>query len=185
MINKDLVPKNLELQIRVFNFTKYLKKYRKATDVYVLDEISINFLEKFLPDVLNFVEQKDDKMLLGIKAWDKVYQHEMDTARDWLKEKQKEVLQQYNEALFLETWEKYAKGTLSHWEMEALCFYHGDHELKNVSTYKYGLADFNKLQSCEVDYYFKRNGREIPIYKLYRIIGTVIAKNDTKHTVNL
>ena len=185
LINKDLIPKNLELQIRVFNFTKYLKKYRKATNVYVLDEISINFLEKFLPDVLNLVETKEEKMLLDIKTWDKVYQSQMDVAREWLKEHQAEILEKYNQALFLETWEKYAKGTLSHWEMESLCFYHGDHELKNVNVNKYGLADFNKLQSCEVDYYFKRNGREIPIYKLYRIIGTVIAKNDTKHTVNL
>jgi DNA polymerase-3 subunit alpha len=185
LINKDLIPKNLELQIRVFNFTKYLKKYRKVTNVYVLDEISINFLEKFLPDVLNLVETKEEKIILDMKAWDKVYQSQMDVARDWLREHQTETLEKYNQALFLETWEKYAKGTLSHWEMESLCFYHGDHELKDVNVNKYGLADFNKLQSCEVDYYFKRNGREIPIYKLYRIIGTVIAKNDTKHIVSL
>ena len=185
LIKRDLVPKNLELQIRVFNFTKYLKSYRKAGNVYVLDEISLDFLGKFLPGTLDFVEQKNDKMILDIKAWDKIYQHEMDTAREWLKAEQDKVLDEYNQALFLETWNKYAQGTLSHWEMESLCFYHGDHELKYVDYNKYGIADFNKLQSCEVDYYFKRNGRQIPIYKLYRIIGTVIAKDDTKHTVSL
>ena len=69
--------------------------------------------------------------------------------------------------------------------MESVCFYHSVHELKEVNTYKYDLSDFNNLQSNEVDYFFKRKGVDIPIYKLYRIIGTVIAKNDNKHTVNL
>ena len=36
-----------------------------------------------------------------------------------------------------------------------------------------------------VDYYFKRNGRQIPIYKIYRIAGTVIGKNDTRASISL
>jgi DNA polymerase-3 subunit alpha len=37
----------------------------------------------------------------------------------------------------------------------------------------------------EVDYFFQRNGVQIPIYKLHRIAGTVIGKNDTRHSVIL
>ena len=63
--------------------------------------------------------------------------------------------------------------------MDSLCFYHGEHELANVDKERYGIIDFNKLPTePEVDYFFKRNGKQIPIYKLFRIIGTVIAKND-------
>jgi DNA polymerase-3 subunit alpha len=119
------------------------------------------------------------------KDWDKIYQSQMDVVREWLKENYKEILDKYNELLFMETWEKYALGTVSHWEMEALAFYHGDHELKNVDVNKYNLADFNKLESEEIDYFINRKGHQIPIYKLYRIAGTVIAKNDNRHIVTL
>ena len=87
--------------------------------------------------------------------------------------------------LFKEIWDKYASGTTSHWEMESLCFYHGIHELADINTYKYNIADFNELKSNEVDYYYNRRGVQLPVYKLYRIIGTVIAKDDNKHTVIL
>ena len=60
------------------------------------------------------------------------------------------------------------------------------HELKNINTQKYGIKNFFTLSSNpEVDYFFKRNGKQIPIYKLCRIAGTVIGKNDTRHSVTL
>ena len=36
-----------------------------------------------------------------------------------------------------------------------------------------------------VEYFLKRNGKDIPIYKTYKIIGTVISKNDNKSSVTL
>ena len=32
---------------------------------------------------------------------------------------------------------------------------------------------------------FKENGKDIPIYKIYRIAGTVISKNDTRSSISL
>ena len=110
----------------------------------------------------------------------------MDGAREWIKNHHDEILKSYNQLLFKQTWDKYASGSLSHWEMESLCFYYNDHELKTVNTAKYGISDFNELSpEPEVDYFFKRAGVQIPIYKLHKIIGTVIAKNDNKSTVTL
>jgi DNA polymerase-3 subunit alpha len=118
--------------------------------------------------------------------WDKIYQNEMNVARDWLKVHQAETLQEYNTVLFLKEWNKYAVGNLSSWEMDALCFYYNKHELENIDVLKYGITDFFSLSSQPmVDYFFKRNGKDIPIYKTYRIIGTVIGKNDTRSTVSL
>ena len=37
----------------------------------------------------------------------------------------------------------------------------------------------------EVEYFFKRKNKEIPIYKIYRIAGTVISKNDTRSSITL
>lgn len=110
----------------------------------------------------------------------------MDAARDWSKTNQEDVLDRLNTALFLEQWNKYATGNLSSWEMDSLCFYSHTHELANVKKEKYGLMNFTELSTTpEVDYYFKRGGHQIPIYKLYRIAGTVIAKDDNRSTVTL
>jgi DNA polymerase-3 subunit alpha len=185
LVNHNLVPKELELQIRVYNFTKYLKASCKVKEYYQLNDICMQFLQKFLPDTLDKLENINGVFYINQGVWDKIYQAQMDPARDWLKDKQEETLNSYNQLLFKELWDKYASGTMSHWEMEALCFYHGEHELKDVNVYKYNLADFNELKSNEVDYYYNRHGVQLPVFKLYRIIGTVIAKDDNKHTVIL
>ena len=186
LVSHGIVPKELELQIRVYNFNKYIKGLNKTTPYFILNDECLQFLEKFIPDAMNIVLSSDNKnFIMDKKAWDKIYQTLMEPARDWLKNKQEEVLKEYNTALFKEVWDKYAAGNASSWEMASLCYYHGDHELKNVDIYKYNLADFNELQSCEVDSYFKRGGVKIPLYKLYRIAGTVISKNDNRHTISL
>ena len=110
----------------------------------------------------------------------------MDNAREYIKSHQSELLQEYNSILFKRAWEKYAKGNISYWEMESLCFYYHPHELININYDLYGLVDFDNLHyDSEVDYYFKRGGRDIPIYKLYKIIGTVIGKDDTRTSISL
>ena len=184
LVSYNLVPKELELQIRVFNFNKYLKSINKGIigDSYRLNNICISFFEKHLTDVLDNVEEG---FVINKKFWDNFYQTMMDPAREWIKANQSEILETYNQVLFKEIWDKYASGTTSSWEMDALCFYHGEHELKDINVYKYDIADFFKLESNEVEYYFKKGNAQIPIYKLYRIIGTVISKNDTTHIVTL
>ena len=55
-----------------------------------------------------------------------------------------------------------------------------------IDDYRYGIVDFNELSPIpEVDYFFKRGNNQIPIYKLHRIAGTVLAKNDTRCSVML
>ena len=184
LVSYNLVPKELELQIRVFNFNKYLKSINKGIigDSYRLNNICISFFEKHLTDVLDNVEEG---FVINKKFWDNFYQTMMNPAREWIKANQSEILETYNQVLFKEIWDKYASGTTSSWEMDALCFYHGEHELKDINVYKYDIANFFKLESNEVEYYFKKGNAQIPIYKLYRIIGTVISKNDTTHIVTL
>lgn len=186
LIQHNLVPKELELQVRVFNFTKYLKANKKVGKYFAFDDICIQFYEKFMTDYLDELEVINGVTCILQDKWDKIYKKHMDAARDWLKENQESVLAEYNKMLFMESWEKYAKGNISHWEMEALCFYHGEHELAHIDNYRYGIVDFNELSPVpEVDYFFKRGNNQIPIYKLHRIAGTVLAKNDTRCSVML
>ena len=110
----------------------------------------------------------------------------MDAVRQWLKKNQEQVLDDYNTILFQEMWQSCASGNISAWEMESLCFYYHAHELAQIDNSKYGIVDFNALQyEPEIDYFIKRAGKEIPIFKLYKIAGTIISKNNTKSTVTL
>ena len=187
LIEQGLVPKELELQVRVYNFTKYIKANCKVgLQYFKLDVICMSFIEKFLPDVLNLIETINGVFCIKQTVWDKIYQSHMDVAREWLKKNQEEVLKLYNDALFKKVWDKYGKGSISHWEMEALCYYYSGHELENVNPNKYNIVNFFDLNPAgDIDYFWKRGKAQIPIYKLYRIMGTVIAKNDTKSSISL
>ena len=183
LIQKNLVPQNLDLQKNIFMFNKYLKE-NKYSNYYILNtQQSQEFYNKNFDD--NELEIVEGKVAIEQKKWDKIYSKQMDIARDWIKENQQQILKELNTSLFKEIWDKYANGNISAWEMEALCFYYHEHELKNVNKAKYGLYNFNNIPDSEVDYYFKKNGKEIPIFKLYKIAGTVIAKNDVRSSISL
>ena len=141
------------------------------------------FFNRFLSDYADALEVINGTTCILQTKWDKIYQKYMDVARDWLKVNQEEVLNQYNLELFKELWNQYASGNTSKWEMDSLCFYYGKHELAEVNPYKYGVVDFNDLpEEPRVEYLFRN---KIPIYKLNRIMGTVLAKNDSKCSIIL
>ena len=184
LIQHNLIPEDLDFQRRVYNFNKFLKANKKVGKYFVFDDICMNFYEQFYD--IDKLEVINGCTCILQTAWDKIYQVEMDAARDWLKDHQEEMLKRYNQVLFKEEWDKYAQGSISAWEMEALCFYYHDHELKNVDNKKYGLVNFFDLSpNPEIDTVFKRNGKDIPIFKTYKIIGTVINKNDTRSSIAL
>lgn len=162
---------------RVYEFNRYLKdncKYNSNT--YRLDSRAIDFLNS-----IDREELYDNNFLMDTKTWDKAYKSYMDIFRNWMKKDQEKILENLNTAIFMEDWNKYATGNISSWEMEALCFYYHDHELKNVDNFRYNLVDYFSLpEEPIVEKVFKKGKSEIPIYKLYCIAGTVIAKNKDK-----
>ena len=184
LLEHNLIPEELKYQKEVFKFNKYLKANCKKGKYYIFDNICELFYNKNF-DIENLEIINGITCILQTK-WDKMYQNIMDAARDWLRDNQEQTLKEYNTLLFKEIWDKYAKGNISAWEMEALCFYYNEHELKNVNNNKYGIVNFFDLNpSPDISYFFKRNGKEIPIYKIYKIVGTVISKNDARSSVSL
>ena len=184
LIQHDLIPEELDLQKRVFNFTKYLKANKKVGKYFVFDNICEEFYSKYFD--MDLLEVINGLTCIEQTKWEKIYKSTMDKARDWIKENQNEILEKFNTILFKEMWDKYAGKNISAYEMESLCFYYHEHELKNVKMNKYGIVDFNDLSSePAIDYFFKRNGRDLPIYKISKIIGTVIGKNDTRSSITL
>ena len=185
LIQQGLLPDELDFHKKLFEFNKFLKK-RKSNTYYVIDDVAAaEFYEQYFP-IEDIAMLQNGYIFLDQKTWDKTYKINMEEARDYIKSHQQEMLKAYNAILFKEQWDKYAQGSISAWEMEALCFYYHDHELKYIDNAKYGIKDFFSLSPIpEIDYHFKRNGKQIPIYKLCRIAGTVIGKNDTRHSVTL
>lgn len=184
LIQRNLVPEDLTFTKRIYIFNDYLKKNKKVGKYYVFDEACDRFYSQFFN--MELLQVINGYTCILQSNWEKIYQKEMDAARAWLTNNQDSVLKEFNYLLFKESWDKYAEGTISAWEMEALCFYYHEHELININTYRYGVIDFFNLpEDPQVDYFFKRNGKEIPIYKLYKIIGTIISKDDAKSSVTI
>ena len=184
LIQHDLIPEELDLQKRVFNFTKYLKANKKVGKYFVFDNICEEFYSKYFD--MDLLEVINGLTCIEQTKWEKIYKSTMDKARDWIKENQNKILEKFNTILFKEMWDKYAGKSISAYEMESLCFYYHEHELKDVKMNKYGIVDFNDLSpEPAIDYFFKRNGRDLPIYKISKIIGTVIGKNDTRSSITL
>ena len=192
LIRYNMLPEETDEQImarRVYEFNRYLKEITKQDkaaykDYYTLDTRAMNFLNEIGCDDL--ITSDNLAWFINIKKWDKVYQKWMDVFRNWIAENKDNILNNLNSKIFLEDWDKYAKGSLSTWEMEVLCFYYHEHELINVNTSKYGLSNFFELpEDPVVDRVFYKGDKEIKMFKLSKICGTCIAKDKTKSTVTL
>lgn len=185
LIENNLIPKELIFQKRVFNFNKGLKKDCKFNSEYfALHDVYYKFFIKFFDE--DMIEPIDNQLCLNKKAWKKEYDKVMSTAKSYIIENQQELLNKLNGKMDQDAWNKYAAGSISHWEMESLGMYYHEHELSHVKMNMYDIVSFNDLpQNPVVDYTFKRGDTEIPIYKTDRIAGTVIAKDDMHSSISL
>ena len=178
LIDKNLIPTEMQFYAKLFLFNKYLKTCKDGL-YYNLNESAINFIDK------NFnIDIVDDGVRVLQKTWDNVYKKGMDPMREYLKEHKDTMLKQLNDALYNEMAEKYAVGNISKWEMDSISFYYHEHELQKAAN---GYDDFFKLsEEPEIEYSFIGNGgQEVRIYKLFKIIGTVIDKDKIRNTVTL
>ena len=181
-----LIPKEYDMERRVYNFNKYLKKLKWET-YYCLDEVAMNFYEAhFDMDKLEPSEMSESGFVIKQTAWDAIYKKHMDKIRPWVKANAAELLEQVNNRLMSDTWNKYCTGNLSKWEMDAVSFYSHEHELAHVNNHRYGITNFSDIpENPVVERILPIKGRQIPIFKLYRIAGTILDKDKAKKTVTL
>lgn len=184
LMERNLIPDSLSFEKRLFVFNKALRKFCKLKEVYILPDNFYEFYEEFFDIDLTTIF--DGNIAIEQKIWQKLYTKGMDKARDYLREHQEEMLEQLNQTLFDEVWDKYAAGTLATWEMDSLGFYYHDHPLKNIDKISYNIIPYNQQPDNPViERTFKRNGIDIPLFKTYRIIGTVVAKEDNKSCISI
>lgn len=189
LIKNNCIPEEYKNEVHVYNFNKYLKNFKDLNN-YILDERAMNFYEKKYD--MDFIKQ-DDKgnFVITQTTWDKIYKKEMEVVKEELKTNPA-ILEDLNNKLFNEVWNKYADGTISKWEMDSVCFYYHEHELAHIDKDEYGIVNFNSLSEepiVESVWTPKdKDGnitKEIPLFKINRICGTVIDKNKTKNIVTL
>ena len=182
LIKYDLIPKDndaLTTGRRIFEFNRYLKAICKYDTInFKLDDRALEFLSE--------INYPIDGELLNMKIWDKYYQKQMDVFRNWMSQNKAQILDDLNFLIFKADWEKYALGSISAWEMTAVCFYYHEHELAHVNKSQYGIVDFDRLpEEPEIECIKYIRNKPINIFKLVRICGTCIAKNKTKGIVTL
>ncbi len=181
LLKKGLVPERFSEEVKCSNFTKYIRKTKIRSEWYILDEVALTyFLERFPAERLHRV---DGHNVIPIKWWDPLYSLFMDPVRQWLKDNN-ELLQALNTELFNEEYEKYAKGTLLDWELQALNFYHSGHPLEKVSL-PIETQDLDDIVEGVVERHIFIENKRIPIMKLSTIAGTVIDKDKVKGIVTL
>lgn len=190
LISYKMLPEQFDFQIKCFNYNKYLKKLETLIDgveYYILDNIAIKFFEaNFDIDQLVPDDRAESGFILKKTIWTKIYKKQQDIIRIYIKENHDKILENLNKILFDIMWNKYAEGSLSKWEMNSVSFYYHEHELANVNLKKNYLEDFGELpEQPEVESVIFIKGKQIPLFKISRICGTVLDRDKTKKIVTL
>ena len=185
LIDFGLIPDSYDLQRRVYNFNKYLKKF-KNNDYYDMDNIAFNFYSNNFDIDLLIPADTESGFAIKQTKWDGIYKKQMDIIRPYVQKHQIELLNAVNNRLTEDVWNKYCLGSISKWEMDSISCYIHDHELIDVDMKAYGLEEFYDLPTTpEIERYIPIKGKLIPILKLHRIIGTVLDRDKNKKMVTL
>lgn len=187
LIDFNLLPETLAFQIKVYNFTKHIKKKEhKSGDFYLLDEYSVQFYENNFDVDLLYPINGDYEFKIKQSDWEKIYQEHMDIVRPYVKDNHDNLLESINERLVSTMWNKYCSGSISKWEMDSISFYYHEHELAKVNEEECGFSEFSLLnEEPDFDKMIYIKGKQIPLFKIHRIIGTVLDKDKAKKTVTL
>lgn len=180
LIRTNLIPEELDFERKVFNFNSYLKKTKGQLTI---------------PHAVEFFEQNCDMdrttatdagIFVDMAYWKAFYTKHMEAIKSYIKANHDELLDTFNQIAFDAEWNKYCLGNYSKWEMDSVSCYYHDHELANVDLADYDFAEFYDLaESAEIAYVANIKGKQIPIFKLERIVGTVLDRDKAKKTVTL
>lgn len=200
----NFLPPEMDLAVRMVNFKKYVlddeglieqhidpgKKIPKRgyhDGYYILDANSQPFFKEHFTEN-SVVDIRGEYYIVSEKKFTKEVDAKIQPLKDWMA--LPSTLEAYNEALFKELWDKHAEGTVEHWNMEALCYYDGEHELEHVNEKLYGIVNFFELPEEPEPYawytrYINGEPKAMPKYKISRIAGTILNADNGHHLVTI
>ena len=185
LIDFELIPKEYEFDCRVYNFNKYLKKF-KYNDYYLLDDNAYRFFSENY-DIDELIPSEDSNIFqIKQTVWDKHYETTKNNLRPYIQQNNHELLESINNKLFNNMWNKYCKGNISKWEMDSISCYLHPHELDGVDLTKYGVVDYFELPKEPIlDRNIFIKGQKVPLWKIFRIAGTILDKDKNKGIITL
>lgn len=197
----DFVPPQFQFACRVHSFRSYIFKpanmHCNKPKSYRLDRTAQMFFEneltKFFSEGQDYFYD-DDVLIVYHAKFEKQYKTIVAELLQWLKSPA--TVEAFNlrvrDGFSSELAEKYCQGTLSKWEMDSLSFYYTGHELSCINSATYHISPFDDIPEEPVvigteSRTDKKTGKEISWdkYQLYRIAGTVLDRDNNKHTVTL
>ena len=185
LIEFDLLPSELDFSKRVFNYNKYLKKL-KVGEEFMLDEIAFDFYEKYFDLDLLAAADTESGFKISYSRWKKVYDSYMLKPKEYIKKNLDDLLKRFNQILFDDLWNKYCVGSISKWEMDSVSYYSHEHELANTKQQVYDCVDFFELnEEPEIDRIIPIKGKQVPLFKIVRIMGTVLDRDKNKKSVTI
>ena len=183
LIDYELIPDEYEFQIAVFQLNKALKKQKNGI-YYWLNDGQFNFYQEYC-DIDN-LDMIDGQWNIKQTIWDKYYKAQMAIVKKYITENHDFLLNRLNNFLMKEVWDKYCQGTISRWEMDSVSFYAHEHELARVNPQRYGFIDYKELgENPAIERVIYIKGKQVPLFKINRIYGTVLDKDKNKKTVTL
>lgn len=185
----DRIPQEHKEAATIYMFQKALKSNKthdQFADYYFKNyqKLAVEKVTKKYPNDYNYDE--NGKLVIELKVFEKLVKDKMEGLKEWLNSP--EGLKAEAALRRAESWKKYCKGTVEHWEMESITFYINDHELKDYPLYKYfDIANFYEMprEPEIVGYSSARGGKKWPKFKTYVIAGTVIDSLPKKGIVTI
>lgn len=187
LIRYDLLPRTLlDMEIRVFNFNKYLRKGYDKSGKIVLDSNALPFYEEHF-DMDKLIVSDTGTTFLPEPYWKSIYDSYMNKVRAYIKQNLEDLLHELNTLLIDEVWDKYGRGNLAKWSMDSVNFYQDKHELDGVDMSDWGVVDFWDLpEEPTVKSSFRsKQGHLVKLFHLHKIAGTVIDKDPLKSQITL
>ena len=185
LIDLNLIPESMKNYEILFKVNKFLRKESKYGDILIITPGVKPYVEQLGFGDIEYDEEGTE--YTQFKTWEKFYKREMEGLKSWIKDNHDELLATVNQAAIQELLDKYAQGDKAYREMEALSYYHSYHELE-TDEYKDWL---NKIEATsffdlpEEPIIESENGAGAKKFKLYKIAGTSIGRDKTKHIVGL
>lgn len=170
-------------EIRIFKYKRYLdaKQSDKANKRYVLtEEACIKFFHSFIEQDLNIAKDEygylpNNAIFIKMSAFKRVYDKMLESLMEYINtEEGRKAYQDLLKTDYINSIkDKYCVGSTSKWEMDTMCFYHGDHELKNMLNSAYNTRNFNDLPESP-------EGQ-----KPCTIAGTITDIDNVRHTISI
>ena len=186
LIEANLLPDDLTLEQRIFNFNKYISKQKINGTYFIIDDIAMEFYEEVGLDInaVKQIEHQGNRFdVIKQKEWKETYKLYFDRLKEYVSTNHDQLLDDLNTHNYQNEYVKYASGNELRWELDALNFYHSGHELSDLKIGDLEIADVNKLRENPVKGYWVFGGKTIPEYELSHIIGTVLDSDKVRHVV--